>query len=576
MAEQTPVVAAEAAGEATAGKRLVRGLAVAGGEGRLIVAGTPRRQVFRGAAATDLMPRLLPLLDGSRSTEEIRAELGLPRATLARVLSLLDRCGLLEARDAPAAAPEPLGEADLYYSRHHREAGCGSTAELRRRLAVRGVYTVGEADVAARVCEDLAACGVGETRALSTAPGPREAAAVRRLDGALLVAVDSARAPQRFADTVDWGREHGVCVLRAATDGDHVELGPYFFAGHGVCPSCVRRGRAAAGWAETTGPTAERHPAAVDFLAAMVAGEVLSVLSGLPNSSVAQGMVRTALADWDARRYLAAAEPDCPECGGGDAAVPAEAMAAEVYEQSVRRSPRELQPRGWVFPISAARMTELQTERPRFASHPRRPLPGPGREVAGAYGGDPGGQPQEAAEPTGEALVSELLVRVAGFRTGQGDPPGQRWAPSGGNLASVEAYVVRDTGYPDLPGSVFRYDDLAHALIAVRPDRIPAARLLACTDLAGRRFDSVLILVAAHTRCAVKYEGFTHRLVHLDAGCAAAQLGAVAAGYEADVQFAAQWDESIGELLGLNRSAQTVTVVAGLTQPRTTGGVACP
>src|SRR5262245_23245446 len=76
--------------------RVRRGLAVRPYPDHLVVDGTPTRHVLRGTAATQLVPRMLPLLDGVRDHDAVAAALGLPVATVFTALSLLWTCGVVE------------------------------------------------------------------------------------------------------------------------------------------------------------------------------------------------------------------------------------------------------------------------------------------------------------------------------------------------------------------------------------------------------------------------------------------------------------------------------------------------
>src|SRR5690606_22044671 len=64
--------------------------------------GGPRRELFSGRAADLLFPRLLPLMDGTRSMREMAATLGIAPAHVHRVAALLRQRNLLRLLRAPA------------------------------------------------------------------------------------------------------------------------------------------------------------------------------------------------------------------------------------------------------------------------------------------------------------------------------------------------------------------------------------------------------------------------------------------------------------------------------------------
>ncbi|MFE2355009.1 hypothetical protein [Streptomyces parvulus] len=128
----------------------------------------------------------------------------------------------------------------------------------------------------------------------------------------------------------------------------------------------------------------------------------------------------------------------------------------------------------------------------------------------------------------------------------------------------MELYLLTPSGFAELPGNVFRYDDLAHRLIALRADPLHLPDVLADTDLDADGLDAVMVFAAAHGRLARKYEEFAYRLAHLDAGCAATQLSAVSTARGLTVRFATRWSEAFADLLDLSPDVQYVTAVAGL------------
>jgi hypothetical protein len=131
-------------------------------------------------------------------------------------------------------------------------------------------------------------------------------------------------------------------------------------------------------------------------------------------------------------------------------------------------------------------------------------------------------------------------------------------------MASVELYVGCEAGFDGLPGTLFRYDDIGHRLIAV--SRAPAGsfELSAATDLAGLPVETFFVLVAAVDRLSVKYGDFAYRLAALDAGCATTQLTAVCHGYGRSLVFASRWDERLAQVLRMGPDDRFVTAVAGV------------
>lgn len=546
-------------GDSVGSVKLVAGLAVVEADGALVITGTPRRQIFRGKAAVDVLPRLLPLLDGTRDESGIRRDSGMSHQQLSKVLSLLDQCGLLDwsvpDHDAPSLAPAVTS----YYARAKDSVGYRGTAELTGHLATCRVDVVGDPAMGLRLTRDLGSSGVGQARYLAEAPdGHRAVFASGRTD--LVVSMSRLGTSDSTRDAVREAGAAGVPVLPVLLGDTHLEIGPYLLPGFSTCVSCLERGRREAGWETTASATAAPH--ALHLATGMASSEVISLLIGSAGMKLLQRTVRWSLEDFGVERCVPVPCSGCSTCGtsAGDDSRSADRTTVERYEWSIQLPPVFLVAREG-GKRALERADSLQAERPRFSSHPRQRLPDAGPPVHGTFG-----QEETPSVPTldGEHL-GELLRRTAGLRRGPEDLPLQRWAPTGGNLASVELYLAMDRGVDGLPGTVFRYDDLEHALLAVRPDAVTVEELLAGTDLAGAGpYLAVVVMVGALARVTAKYEHHAHRLIHLDAGCATAQLGAVAAGYGLDVDLARSWDGDVARTLCLNDDEQLVTVVAGI------------
>lgn len=124
--------------------RVRRGLVVTVGAGEVIVEGGPKRQLFRGRSATELLPRLLELSDGQRDHAALAAELGVPEEIVFKSLSLLWTCGVVE-EGTPEGPPvrHPRGRALPAGGLHRREPGVGAGGRAFAGRARRGVRRSG-------------------------------------------------------------------------------------------------------------------------------------------------------------------------------------------------------------------------------------------------------------------------------------------------------------------------------------------------------------------------------------------------------------------------------------------------
>ncbi|WP_155984683.1 hypothetical protein [Saccharomonospora piscinae] len=537
--------------------RVCRGLALLPHEDSLIVLGLERRQVFSGASARAVLPRLFSLLDGTRSDEQVRAELGLGGRQFAGVLDTLAERGLVE-RATPVPHSPALAEVHTYLSRTAGMSGHQDSGALLNDLTASRVHVVGEPGPAADVAEDLRACGVGEVGV-----GPlrdTEATWLAQSPRSLAVVLETGADPEVLVRAVARCAPGGTPVLRVASDAAHVELGPCFLPDFTACVHCLRRGRRELGWAEEHGQT----ESAPTILAGLAASEAFAIISGRPVTWTSRNLARLRRRDWSVIHRLVAPYPDCG-CGTGREWSPAEPRTGEVdvFEWAMERpAPVNLRPRGTARDEMRG-WIGLPSRRPEFPAHPSGELPPDHLAVPGTYG-HPSQQawPAVALDPV---LLGHVLRRTGGFRDEPAGSDSVRWAPNAGGLGSVEIYVVLPGGFDGLPGTVFRYDDTGHRLLALFADPMNATEMLTGTDLVDPgTAGAVLVLVAAQERVAVKYRDFSHRLVHLDAGCASTQLTAVASAHGLTVQFAGCWDDRLGAMLDLSTEGQYVTAVAAL------------
>lgn len=527
--------------------QVCRGLAVVPVAGGLLVEGGPRRRLFRGAAATEILPRLLPLLDGRHDRRALRTGLGLSDVQLNQVFGLLAECGLLDAE----AEPRDGGEhARHYYSRTLSTAGgYRGSADLLTSLRRASVVLMG--GFLEELAEDLLESGVGTVELID---GPDRMSAAHRS----LAVVHDDGAPDTLEHAGRACRASGAPLLRIAAGDGHVDIGPIVAPPQTACATCVREGLAEAGWDADPGAA----PPTRELMCGLAAGEILAHVGHVHQPTSRRRLTRVALDGLATEYRLVTPDPDCPECGFGRPYGAGPAPRSEQYEWWMRQRIGEPRWRGERPPAEARRIRDLQTVRPAFPTSPRHALPVLDfpAAVRGAFG---------APRPSGPgaadlATLTGILIGIAGRRPEDGPDENRRWAPSGGNLASVAAYLITERGPGGLPGTRFRYDDIGHQLISIRSDALPLREALAGTDLDPDGLDAVIVLVADIDRLAGKYEGAAFRMAHLDAGCAAMQLSAVATGYGLDVVFATSWDERVGALLELSPHAETVTVIAGL------------
>jgi bacteriocin biosynthesis cyclodehydratase domain-containing protein len=218
-----------------------------------------------GRAGSVLVPVLLPLLDGTRTLDEIVEVLGEPaRPAIEAALERLAGCDvLLEGPPLPPEAPGPLvAVAHLLAS---LRPGGPAPHEVSASLGALSVAVVGSGAAAVEVARLLRVSGV-DARRLETMPGGVDLAVC-------------APAPQQLPSLPEWNTQALVLeqpwLQVLPFDGRYASVGPLYVPGETCCFECFRRRRSANLDAGDELALIETTPAAypvASFLLALVAG----------------------------------------------------------------------------------------------------------------------------------------------------------------------------------------------------------------------------------------------------------------------------------------------------------------
>jgi SagB-type dehydrogenase family enzyme len=547
--------------------RVRRGLAIATAGQSLVIDGGPSRQMFSGASALSLLPRLLPALDGQRSREQLCAELALSGAQLDAVIRLLDDSGLLEWTLPGNAVRFTAAHVAEYMSRTITlSEACRSADDLARHLRDAIALLVAPRPYAEAIAEDLSETGVGSVRIMTA---PAAALALATMTGRCAVAVFDDPASAAALDLLAAPQpQRGFPVLRFSGSGDYAEVGPAFCGPSTACIDCFRRGQPA-NWSQTQQADAEQaeggRPSAAltGVLSSLVTSAVLSILTSQLPAAPLRKLTRTVVSHRTTESRDVVPDLECAWCVGGTPPIDAASRNLLQDEWWFGQVASSLRPVDAITPARRDRIIALERERGKFPTSPRRRLPD---QVSG--------QEINADRDRGldESLLAGIFARVAGFRPAEADhshATTKRWAPSGGNLASVALYVVTEQDLFGLPGTIFRYDDLEHQVLSIHADRVSLAQALDGTDLDTSNADAAIILVGEAGRLAQKYGDFAWRLTHLDTGCAALQLHLVAQDRGLRATFASSWTTRVAELLDLDQRHEIITAIAALTVAQT-------
>ncbi|MEU5835210.1 TOMM precursor leader peptide-binding protein [Streptomyces diacarni] len=540
--------------------RMRRGVACYQAGGGLVVEGLPAPQVFRGKAATALLPRLLPLLDGARDRTALAEELGISPHAVFKALSLLWMCGVIEdtpPQDGPAAtAGEDLADelAD-YLSRMGDSTGANPSWEAGAlRLASARVALYGTGPTATALADELA-----PSVALTRVSGPD---AVPPEGTTLAVAADAP--PAELAAAAAVCREREIPLVRIAAAHGTAHLGPFVHPRYTPCLDCLLAEEADHETGDETDHETdgeadhETDGEAAALTAALAAHDLFGFLSRAVPSPYPNQWRTVALDDLGQRRHSGATRPGCPTCSALPPAPegPGTAPLAARYEAFIGFPPHEyMDLKGHQQHYKPSNLA-LQRQEKTWPVCPEVALPAPDTT---RLAGLPCEQRGADEATTDLETLSLVLATVAGIHEPEGDFL-RRWTPSGGNIGSVLAHLaVRDV--PGLAPGIYGYVPGGHRLALLAPGAEATA------GLPGRA-PVTLALTGNLGKVAKKYHSFALRVTLLDAGCAQATLRRVCHTLGLPRTPVRRWDErTVTTALGADPRVEPVTAVTDLGRP---------
>ncbi|MFK0148627.1 hypothetical protein ACIQUZ_26460 [Streptomyces griseus] len=532
--------------------RLRGGVAVSAADGQVVFsAGQIRKRIGGGDALRLLLP-IASAMDGRRTVGDLAEATDLPYEAVAQAVALLVKQGLVLSGEVSSPKPLAAGVVDYLEQTAGSSATFRDASEVLERLSRCAVLIVAPPAHTEAVRDDLAMSGVGTVHSASTPAGVGNEVldSLRAAAGSLVVLYGPPRHDDGTDSFTDDCAARDIAVLHYAAHHGQVDLGPLVHPRATLCRRCFTSGYLAEFGSEQPAPA---DTATTTVAAGLVVGEALAYLADVDSMCTSQALVRWTLPDSTAVRYAVSAEAGCASCATTSRRSGERATVLEAYEDVVAAQPLADRPQPPVTAGRKKRLTALGKERESFPTAPVIPLPPPPATASAAPTGD-------------EAFVADLAAMVAG-RRGDGGP--RRWTASGGELASVELYLMCADTVSGLPAhTLLKYDDVAHRLLVTRRTHGPGLwrSMLDATGITETA-DVVLVVVGALWRLKLKYSTFGIRLGHLDAGCALAQLHAVATDRGARVTLNDRWQPTLPTLLELKEDEQ-VMAAAGLWTPR--------
>jgi hypothetical protein len=444
-----------------------------------VAEGGPRRELLTGRTATELFPRLLPLLDGTRSIAEIAGVLRIPAVPLQRVVEVLRQRGLLHLLHTPTEDGQTAGSPMSTFLRRSVPDGRGDAMERRLRAAQTRV--IGTGLLAALIADLLDRSGV---TVVEPRPGP--ASGARESATTLVISVAE---PGAASGAPASPSESAWLPLDRTRDG--VLLGPLLHVAGAVCPPC-RWADIGDGWPAGWADPAD-EAALAGIAAGVAAGVALRYLAGYRTPSRAGETLLVVGPAGPPREHVVVRRPDCPACGHRGPAL-TEPGLATLGEERRAGTP----PGGWdldrLEPTAPSRYILAKP----YLTEPRLAVRGP------------------SDERDGVAALAWLLARgVGAVRPRRGGlPSAARWAPSAARAGSTHAYVLGNLAWDG--SAVHYFDGGSHELV----------RLRAAGDLEAG--PPLVVLTGEVSVLRSEFGSASRRVAYQDAGLAVAHLHACA------------------------------------------------
>jgi SagB-type dehydrogenase family enzyme len=539
----------------------------------VFIDGADEPHILEGEGARKLFSQLLPLMDGSRTTQQIRQELpGVPATDLHAALSDLLRWGLVEdaetSRDNMVANPEAVAFFSRFFGRHGTHASGREVYEALQTFEIILANTREGSCHINTLRSLLVQSGVGKVTILESEHllQSKDTLPAR----SLVISCCFEEEDRSWHGSLDaWCKTHERSWLRAVLSEKkgHADLGPLFHPAN-ACYHCFYDFHCSSRGAAPFADDSNRDTNA-QFLIGLLAIEAIYLLSDASPSLIEREVQRYELPEWNAGSLRWARKPGCPHCRPLDLPrnhLPEQAFidTAIIFEDHLglpsrprSSAARELSQSIIDLPRQMTRLTNCR----QIALERAIPeLPSSVLEVREKKG------PRQSLAIADLAI---LLMMTAGLRSQRsGNLEISRWAATAGNLGSVEVFVVvREVSemepgvyfYQAADHSLARFqsrrktldvNDFMHRILAVQAESLPLA---------------LVLFTGAFHRVEQKYGTFGYRLLNFDAGVAMSQLHMVANARNICSTTVSRWpDDLIEQQLNLFPMQQHCTGIVAL------------
>lgn len=540
-------------------------------EDGVLIDGFARLEVIRGPIAQTLLPSLLDLMDGTHTVDELQASFpSVPPEYIHDAVSYLVAGGIVSDVIATDVVPEANADTMAFLRRiiGSSRLDC-SASECYVRLLDTPVHLFSGTQ-SGRVADIL--------QILLQDSGVRNVQIIqepRFLDRSSSAGVLVILNPEEALDVMP------VKWFRAAWNQEsrQADLGPSFDLQNGDCWHCFKSTHI--GSKPALGLIQESDEA---IFAALVALEIVQAMALPQLALTGRAFRQVQLDDLSSRICQYPRLPGCPHCG------PKKLLPLADFSE---RQPRHLSLVDTAMVFENYVGVESRTELDR-GPHDRFGTKAPNLIEGGLFlnceqfslgtrplilntsATDVG--PLEKGGSSNNFSIDDLgaiLAMTAGLREKSDNGNVRRWAPTAGNLGSVELFVVARNVDGLRPGFYFYIPD-NHSLAAFRKRNAGDLRqfMRRCVGrVEGELPDALVVFNGALHKVFSKYSAFGYKLIHLDAGAALSQLHYVAKGMMVWVRTVPKWaDFLIDHEFNLDPGTEQCTAVVEISRRRPRAG----
>ncbi|WP_377887556.1 SagB family peptide dehydrogenase [Alkalihalobacillus sp. R86527] len=507
-------------------------------ENGIVFDGCEQPQILKGNATVEFLPKLIELLNGRHSLEEIKdLMVGYSDKNIYDALSLLYTRGLLQEGNAEIQSSfTQYLERNIDQTRVNHSVkdalsrlnnyelilnGSDEKKRLMKKALINYSVTVSELEEDTTSSKQKVGIGICED-------------------------IENMSLLKEFDLEMN---KLGIPWILVTIDDSNLYVGPYFSKEDTLCFDCYLN-------QIIISPTDKQnhnryfHNAAISIAVA----EIVNFLTRISASQIYKGVKKTNLKNISTHLYPIARLPYCEQC---DFHPDKNAINNEVveYESLVGfPSHRLLNPKDHQshYKPSNIQLSKFSKEYPSFPKiklPSQEDLPLLGSDVKSSFIYD----------------LSKIMLYTCGFKKESIENQygkAKRWAPTGGNLGSQNIYFVNNN-LQELERGTYYYEATNHSLAKLsggnEPDKFESMLSDASPHCLG-----YLILTGEFEKVSQKYRDFAYRIINLDAGVALTQLTVVANALNKNVHVHEFMDEGIENWLNIISPGEIITTVVSI------------